>query len=116
MASITKISPLMATRGASGTLITITGTGFGASQGYGSVAIGAVDAIVASWGDTQITCRADDSPDAVRKRLAVYESQTAPVVDFYRNLGKLAHLDGVGSLDEVFTRITEALAGTPDVG
>ena len=60
--------------------------------------------------------RADDSPDAVRKRLAVYESQTAPVVDFYRNLGKLAHLDGVGSLDEVFTRITEALAGTPDVG
>ncbi|MFM6989234.1 MAG: adenylate kinase, partial [Arenimonas sp.] len=38
------------------------------------------------------------------------------VVDFYRNLGKLAHLDGVGSLDEVFTRITEALAGTPDVG
>jgi adenylate kinase len=60
--------------------------------------------------------RADDSPDAVRKRLGVYQSQTAPVVDFYRNLGKLAHLNGVGSLDEVFTRITEALAGTPDIG
>jgi adenylate kinase len=42
--------------------------------------------------------------------LGVYESQTAPVVDFYRNAGKLAHLNGVGSLDEVFTRITEALA------
>ena len=67
-------------------------------------------------GRAQAEGRADDSPDAVRKRLAVYESQTAPVVDFYRNLGKLAHLDGVGSLDEVFTRITEALAGTPDVG
>ena len=60
--------------------------------------------------------RADDSPNAVRKRLGVYQSQTAPVVDFYRNLGKLAHLNGVGSLDEVFTRITEALAGSPDVG
>lgn len=60
--------------------------------------------------------RADDSPDSVRKRLGVYQSQTAPVVDFYRNLGKLAHLNGVGSLDEVFTRITEALAGSPDVG
>lgn len=60
--------------------------------------------------------RADDSPDAVRKRLSVYQSQTAPVVDFYRNLGKLAHLDGVGTLDEVFIRITEALAGTPEVG
>lgn len=60
--------------------------------------------------------RADDSPESVRKRLGVYESQTAPVVDFYRNAGKLAHLNGVGSLDAVFTRITEALAGTPDVG
>ncbi len=60
--------------------------------------------------------RADDSPESVRKRLGVYETQTAPVVDFYRNLGKLAHLNGVGSLDEVFTRITEALAGSPDVG
>ena len=60
--------------------------------------------------------RADDSPESVRKRLGVYVSQTAPVVDFFRNEGKLAHLDGVGSLDEVFTRITEALAGTPDVG
>jgi adenylate kinase len=60
--------------------------------------------------------RADDSPESVRKRLGVYESQTAPVVDYYRSLGKLAHLNGVGTLDEVFTRITEALAGTPEVG
>ena len=60
--------------------------------------------------------RADDSPEAVRNRLGVYRAQTAPVVDYYRNLGKLAHLDGVGTLDAVFTRITEALAGTPEVG
>jgi adenylate kinase len=67
-------------------------------------------------GRAQAEGRADDSPESVRKRLGVYESHTAPVVDFYRNLGKLAHLDGVGSLDEVFTRITEALAGSADVG
>ena len=67
-------------------------------------------------GRAQAEGRADDSPDAVRKRLGVYQSQTAPVVDFYRNQGKLAHLNGVGSLDEVFTRITEALAGSPDIG
>lgn len=60
--------------------------------------------------------RADDSPEAVRNRLDVYRAQTAPVVDYYRNLGKLAHLDGVGSLDAVFVRITEALAGIPEVG
>ncbi|MFT3807635.1 adenylate kinase [Arenimonas sp.] len=60
--------------------------------------------------------RADDSPEAVRNRLKVYEEQTAPVVDFYRNQGKLAHLDGVGSLDEVFNRILEAISPHADVG
>jgi adenylate kinase len=60
--------------------------------------------------------RADDSPDAVRNRLKVYEEQTAPVVDHYRTQGKLAHLDGVGSLDDVFTRILEAIRPNADVG
>ena len=60
--------------------------------------------------------RADDSPDAVRNRLKVYDQQTAPVIDHYRNQGKLAHLDGVGSLDEVFTRIVEAISPYVDVG
>ena len=60
--------------------------------------------------------RADDSPDAVRNRLKVYDQQTAPVIDFYRNQGKLAHLDGVGTLDEVFTRILEAIAPVKEVG
>ena len=60
--------------------------------------------------------RADDSPEAVRNRLKVYEEQTAPVVDFYRNQGKLAHLDGVGTLDDVFSRIIEAISPHADVG
>jgi adenylate kinase len=60
--------------------------------------------------------RADDSPDAVRNRLRVYEEQTAPVVDHYRTQGKLAHLNGVGSLDDVFTRILEAISPYADVG
>jgi adenylate kinase len=67
-------------------------------------------------GRAQAEGRADDSPEAVRNRLKVYEEQTAPVVDYYRNLGKLAHLDGVGSLDQVFTRIVEAIAPGADVG
>lgn len=62
MPTITAVAPLRVTRGAAGTLITITGTGFGASQGYGTVEIGGVEAIIASWADTSITCRADDSP------------------------------------------------------
>ncbi|MDG6348137.1 adenylate kinase [Luteimonas sp. 8-5] len=60
--------------------------------------------------------RADDAPDAVRKRLQVYENQTAPVVEFYRQHAQLTVVDGVGSLDEVFTRILEAIDPAPAVG
>ncbi|WP_417474527.1 adenylate kinase [Luteimonas mephitis] len=60
--------------------------------------------------------RADDSPEAVRKRLQVYENQTAPVIEFYRAHGQLTVVDGVGSLDEVFTRIIEAIAPEKAVG
>ena len=67
-------------------------------------------------GRAQAEGRADDSPEAVRNRLRVYEEQTAPVVDHYRTQGKLAHLDGVGSFNAVFTRIVEAISPYADVG
>ena len=60
--------------------------------------------------------RADDSPDAVRKRLEVYDAQTAPVIEYYRQHGQLTVVDGVGSLDDVFTRILEAIAPVKEVG
>ena len=60
--------------------------------------------------------RADDSPDAVRKRLEVYDAQTAPVIEYYRQHGQLTVVDGVGSLDDVFTRIIEAIAPVKEVG
>jgi adenylate kinase len=46
----------------------------------------------------------------------VYEEQTAPVIEFYRAHGQLTVVDGVGSLDEVFTRIVEAIAPVREVG
>jgi adenylate kinase len=60
--------------------------------------------------------RADDNPESVRKRLEVYDSQTAPVIEFYRQHGQLTVVDGVGGLDDVFNRIIEAIAPTADVG
>jgi adenylate kinase len=60
--------------------------------------------------------RADDSPDAVRNRLEVYDRQTAPVIEFYRAHGQLTVVNGVGTLDEVFNRIIEAIAPTAEVG
>ena len=60
--------------------------------------------------------RADDKPESVRKRLQVYADQTAPVIGFYRQHGQLTVVDGVGELDEVFTRIIEAISPGHDVG
>ncbi|HEX2084011.1 MAG TPA: adenylate kinase [Xanthomonadaceae bacterium] len=60
--------------------------------------------------------RADDSPESVRTRLRVYEEQTAPVIEFYRQHGQLTVVDGVGTLDEVFNRIVEAVAPVREVG
>lgn len=60
--------------------------------------------------------RADDSPESVRNRLGIYDGQTAPVIDFYRQHGQLTVVDGVGALVDVFNRIVEALAPIPDVG
>ena len=60
--------------------------------------------------------RADDSPESVRTRLKIYNDQTAPVIDYYRQHGQLTVVDGVGELDEVFTRIVEAIQPGHDVG
>ena len=60
--------------------------------------------------------RADDNPESVRKQLEVYDSQTAPVIEFYRQHGQLTVVDGVGGLDDVFNRIIEAIAPAKDVG
>ena len=60
--------------------------------------------------------RADDNPESVRKRLSIYSGQTAPVVDYYRQHGQLSVVNGVGSLDAVFTRILEAIAPAREVG
>jgi len=54
--------------------------------------------------------RKDDEPEAVRNRLAVYERQTAPVIDWYRRNGApFTSIDAVGGPDEVFRRVVQAL-------
>ncbi|HET6681733.1 MAG TPA: adenylate kinase [Gemmatimonadaceae bacterium] len=54
--------------------------------------------------------RPDDEPDAVRTRLAVYDRQTAPVLDWYRDHGtRIATIDAVGTVDEVTARALRAL-------
>lgn len=54
--------------------------------------------------------RTDDTAEVAAKRLQVYREQTAPVADYYEQLRSLVRLDGVGTVDEVFHRITTALS------
>ena len=45
--------------------------------------------------------RADDNPDAVKKRIEVYYSETFPVLDFYRERGVLVEIPGVDTVDKI---------------
>ena len=54
--------------------------------------------------------RSDDTAETVKKRMDVYHSQTQPVVDYYKEQGKLSEVYGVGDIDEVNGRILAVLA------
>ena len=51
--------------------------------------------------------RSDDMPEAIARRLEIYEHDTQPVIEKYGVLGK--HVDGVGTVEEVADRIKSAL-------
>lgn len=53
--------------------------------------------------------RADDNPEIFSKRIASFEVQTAPLLDYYERQGKLASIDGLGTADEIFERVKAAL-------
>lgn len=57
----------------------------------------------------EIEARADDTPEAIAKRLDVYEHETAPILDIYRNRGKLVEVDGVGEIAEISATIISKL-------
>jgi adenylate kinase len=56
--------------------------------------------------------RADDTPEAIARRLEIYHSETAPLSDHYRAGGKLVEIDGAGTIDEVWAEIRAALGET----
>jgi adenylate kinase len=53
--------------------------------------------------------RADDSPEALERRLRDYEEKTVPAVRWFASTGKLVQVDGVGTEDEVFGRLAGAI-------
>jgi adenylate kinase len=53
--------------------------------------------------------RADDNEETIKKRLVVYHSQTAPLIDWYKEDGKYQHINGLGELDRIFGDICAAI-------
>ena len=53
--------------------------------------------------------RADDTETVIRRRLDLYETETAPLMKYFSSLDKLVRVDGVGEADEVEGRLAEVL-------
>ncbi|MCG2710532.1 MAG: nucleoside monophosphate kinase, partial [Thermodesulfovibrionales bacterium] len=53
--------------------------------------------------------RDDDKEETIRKRLDVYDAQTAPLIDYYKKKGILKSVMGIGNIDEIFKKVCTLL-------
>lgn len=68
-----------------------------------------VEGVCDDCGSTELICRPDDRPEAVRTRFEVYHGQTAPILPYYRRQGILQSVDGMADIDEVTRQIRALL-------
>lgn len=59
----------------------------------------------------EVVPRGDDTEEAIKRRLDIYERETAPLIAWYRERDELVSVDGVGSPDEVMDRLIGAVDG-----
>ncbi len=57
----------------------------------------------------QTSGRTDDNLETIKKRLDVYHCQTEPVNEFYKNLNRYNAINGMGTIDEIFERISTVI-------
>ena len=57
----------------------------------------------------QTSGRSDDNLETIKKRLDVYHTLTEPVNEFYKNSGKYISVDGMGTIAEIFDRISSTI-------
>ena len=53
--------------------------------------------------------RADDNEETIKKRLVVYHSQTQPLIDWYKQEGLHHHINGLGTLERIFSDIKKVI-------
>ena len=55
--------------------------------------------------------RGDDKEETIKKRLDVYDAQTAPLIDYYNKKGIQKSVTGTGSIDEIFSKVCSVIEG-----
>lgn len=58
--------------------------------------------------------RADDNEETIKKRLLVYNTQTSPLIDWYKKEGKFYLIEGCGDVNEITRQICEAIQALAD--
>ena len=57
----------------------------------------------------EVVVREDDKPEAVKKRMKIYQELTAPVLDYYKSRGDVVEIVATGTPDSVFEKLTQAI-------
>jgi adenylate kinase len=70
-----------------------------------------IDGVCDMCGNREFVHRADDRPEAVEARFAVYRQQTAPILPYYERRGILRRIDGMADIDAVTKSIEAVLEG-----
>ncbi|MBQ0089568.1 MAG: adenylate kinase [Prevotellaceae bacterium] len=57
----------------------------------------------------QISGRADDNEETIKNRLAVYNNQTSPLIEWYKTAGKYNKVTGIGEIDSIFADVCKVI-------
>lgn len=57
----------------------------------------------------KVSGRSDDNLETIKERFDIYHKQTKPVSDFYQEKGKYVAVDGMGTVEEIFGRISQEI-------
>lgn len=67
--------------------------------------------------------RSDDNPETIKNRIEVFNESTQPVLDVYWRLGKVAMINGLGEIEEIYENVKRAIVpnliflyGAPSTG
>lgn len=59
--------------------------------------------------DTELSHRSDDNEESVRTRLETYETETAPLLEYYGRTSRLAKVDGTGEVEDIYRQLAELI-------